>query len=290
MNPGNGRKEDHQKRYAEKENNQMKETEKNAGGNTAVRGMSVTHHIDRVKQPRGGYLNPKSMTVTLLGDGMEALHEKENINPGVVGAAVDYLTRFLLGTPKEEAFAVSVIGAMNIGERKNAEKLLEEVKGLDDQSVINAVKLCSYDVCFRSGRMWYRPVEEIMPDAETIDNIRMMVERSLKFIEAYGPKVLDGFDFEGGYTQLVTSGDGDFTTKDTLWDWKVTKKPINKDQTLQLLMYWRMGLHSVHPEFKDIRYLGIFNPRTNKVYRIATADIDANVIKEVEEKVIGYKE
>ncbi|MFU0512184.1 hypothetical protein [Gardnerella leopoldii] len=35
-------------------------------------------------------------------------------------------------------------------------------------------------------------------------------------------------------------------------DFKVSKEKLDKDQTLQLLMYWRMGLHSIHPEFQNI--------------------------------------
>ena len=49
-----------------------------------------------------------------------------------------------------------------------------------------------------------------------------MVERSLKFVEEYGPIILEGFTFEGGYTDIVQAGDGDFITEDTLWDFKVT--------------------------------------------------------------------
>ena len=48
-----------------------------------------------------------------------------------------------------------------------------------------------------------------------------MVERSLKFVEEYGPIILEGFTFEGGYTDIVQAGDGDFITEDTLWDFKV---------------------------------------------------------------------
>lgn len=33
------------------------------------------------------------------------------------------------------------------------------------------------------------------------------------------------------------------------------------------------GLHSIHPEFKDIKYLGIYNPRMNTASRIAVEDI-----------------
>ena len=137
--------------------------------------------------------------------------------------------------------------------------------------------------------MGYKPVDEIMPDDGAIENIITMVNRSLKFFDSYGPKILDGFTFDGGYTDIVSTGDGDFTTKDTLWDFKVSKAPIKKEHTLQLLMYWRMGLHSVHPEFKEIQYLGIYNPRLNTVSRIAVTDIPEDVIKEVEMEVIGYK-
>ena len=117
-----------------------------------------------------------------------------------------------------------------------------------------------------------------------------MVERSLKFFEQYGPKVLDGFTFEGGYTDMVRSGDGDFTTKDTLWDFKVSKTKPKKEHTLQLLMYWRMGLHSVHSEFKSVKYLGIYNPRLNVVYQLDVNDISDELISEIEKEVIGYKD
>ncbi|KRK10190.1 hypothetical protein FD11_GL002144 [Ligilactobacillus pobuzihii E100301 = KCTC 13174] len=51
-----------------------------------------------------------------------------------------------------------------------------------------------------------------------------MVQLSLNFFEQYGPKKVDGFTFEGGYTDLITSGDGDFITEDTLWDFKVSRE------------------------------------------------------------------
>ncbi len=251
-------------------------------------GCSVTSRIKQIKQPRGGYIKPKSMTVKVLGEGIEALNPNESTNAALMGLAVDYLTRFMLGAPVESAFFISLIGARVINEETRAKKLMNGVNGLDSKSVINAVKLCGFDVCYRVGLMCYKPVDEIMPDDASIENIITMVNRSLAFFESYGPAVLDGFTFEGGYTDVVSAGDGDFTTKDTLWDFKTSKNPITKEQTLQLLMYWRMGLHSIHPEFKDIEYLGIFNPRQNTVSRIAVADIPEDVIKEVDRDVIGY--
>ena len=46
----------------------------------------------------------------------------------------------------------------------------------------------------------------------------------MKFWEDYGPIVKDGFTFEpNGYTEIVNSGDGDYLTADTIWDFKVSK-------------------------------------------------------------------
>lgn len=253
-----------------------------------ISGASVTQRIKQVKQPRGGYIKPKELEVISLGDGADALNPEENVHASLIGLSVDYLTRFLTGAPAEDVFKISLLGAEIIGETKLAETLLADLKGLDDMSITNAIKLSGFDVCLRAGIMGYMPVEDINPDANTIANVRTMVERALHFLDVYGPKVLDGFTFEGGYTSMVTAGDGDFTTADTLWDFKVSKAQVKKEHTLQLLMYWRMGLHSVRPEFQNVKYLGIYNPRMNEVSRIAVADISQEVIDEVEFEVIGY--
>lgn len=252
-------------------------------------GCSVTRRIKQIKQPRGGYIKPKDFMVTSLGDGIDALHPEENIHPSLIGLSVDYLSRYMAGASEMEAFRISHAGARIIGEDRLAEDLLREINGLDDRSIINAIKLSGFDVCLRSGPMGYKPIEEINPDQDTIENVRTMVERSLDFFEQYASEVIEGFTFEGGYTSVVSSGDGDFMTRDTLWDFKVSKMSIKKEHTLQLLMYWRMGLHSVHPEFKQIEYLGIFNPRLNQVYRLAVKDIPEDIIQIVEIDVIGYK-
>ncbi len=251
-------------------------------------GVSVTQRIKQVKQPRGGYIKPKELTVVSLGNGADALNPVENVHASLMGLAVDYMTRFMTGAPAPDAFSISLMGAQIVGEMDLAQKLLADVEGLDDKSIICAVKLSGFDVCFRAGIMGYKPVQDINPDADTIANVRVMVQRALHFLDVYGPKILDGFTFEGGYTDIVATGDGDFTTADTLWDFKVSKMPVKKEHTLQLLMYWRMGLHSVHSEFHSVKHLGIYNPRTNEVSRIAVTDISQDVIDEVESEVIGY--
>ncbi|AQW26402.1 hypothetical protein LI058_14970 [Clostridium perfringens] len=250
--------------------------------------VSVTQRIKQIKQPRGGYIRPKEFNITILDDNIK-LNEKENIHSSLVGLAVDYMTRYSIGTPINEAFKISIMGASIIGESKFAQKLIEEIEGLDDNSIVNACKLVGYDVCCRAGIIGYKPVQNINPDKDTIDNIRYMIKRSLKFIEIYGPIIKDGFTFEGGYTNLVSKGDGDFLTKSTLWDFKVSTKNPTNAHTLQLLMYYLMGINSTNEKyFKDVEKLGIFNPRLNSVYLLEIKKISSEIIKEISEKVIGY--
>ena len=249
--------------------------------------VSVTQRISKVKQPRGGYIKPKDFIVTdLLDDNI--LNERENIHSSLVGLAVDYLTRFLNGAPIEDAFKISLMGAFNVKEIELANDLLFNIQGTDDISIESASKMVGFDVAYRAGIAGYKPVELINPDKETISNIRIMVNRGLNFLKLYGPIVKDGFTFEGGYTPSINTGDGDFLTENTIWDFKVSKSAPTNKHTLQLLIYYLMGVHSIHTEFKQIENLGIFNPRLNKVYLLPISTISNEIINEVNTTVIGY--
>ncbi len=249
--------------------------------------FSVTQRIKTVTQPRGGYLKPSAFESISFNDNC-VLHDAENIHPSLIGIAVDYMTRFLTGTEKETAFSISLTGAKLISQESNAIKLLNRITGVDDTSIINACKLAGYDVCFRAGVYNYKPVEGINPDCNTIENIRIMINRSIAFFNEYGPVIENGITFVGGYTNLVSSGDADFITSDTLWDFKVSKQKINSKQTLQILMYYVMGIHSTNSNLSNITKLGFFNPRLNIVYLINTCDISAETIKIIENDIIGY--
>lgn len=258
---------------------------------------SVTHRISQVTQPRGGYIRPRGLTVKMLGDGIETLNPNENVSPVLMGITVDYMTRFMTGTPARDAFDISFLGAKMLEKHgiglehdplAKAQTLIDRVKGLDSESLTAALQLSGFDTAYRAGLMTYRSVDTISPDAATLINLRTMVERGMHFFDIYGPKILDGLTFPGGYTNTVNRGDGDFLTYDTLWDFKVSKKRPTSKHTLQLLMYWRMGLHSTVVDYFAVRYLGIYNPRLNTVYRITTENIPIDVIDTVERKVIGY--
>lgn len=156
--------------------------------------------------------------------------------------------------------------------------------------------------------MMAKNYKETNPDRKTVENIRIMVNRSLAFFNKYGPVTKDGFTFEpvdgresdyqrmcetkkgswGGYTSTVETGDGDFLTRDTLWDFKVTVSEPTSKHTLQLLMYWIMGQHSKQEVFKTITKIGIFNPRLNKVYLFAVNNLPKEIIEVVETEIICY--
>lgn len=250
---------------------------------------SVTKRIQLIKQPYGGYVRPSSFHKFTIEDN-EELFEIENINPGLVGIAVDYLTRFLIEGNKEVAFEISLLGAKRINQTEKALNLLNSVKGLDDESIICACKLAGYDVCKRASVAAYKPVEEINPDVNTIANIKIMVNRSMAFIKQYGPIVEMGITFEGGYTTIVSSGDADFMTFDTLWDFKVSRSKLRANQTLQIIMYYIMGMHSKKGVFKNIKNLGIYNPRKGIICILPISEIKYETIQKIESEVLAYEE
>ena len=278
--------------------------------------MTVTQRIADVQQPRGGYIKPSAFKATTLNDGI--ILGEENVSGIIIGLAVDYLTRFMMGADLRDAFRISLkvahaaqeLELVSFNAEEVAEHLLDDIKGLDQRSIISACKLVSFD-------SWYRnPISALLgtdyscidPNSSTIENIKTFVKRSITFFEEYGPVISDGFNFKpekldpsafekmnetgtgsyGGYTPTVSAGDGDFLTNDTLWDFKVSKSKPTSKHTLQLLMYWIMGQHSGQKIFKGITRLGIFNPRLNIVYLYDVKDIPDEVIEAVEKDVICY--
>ena len=258
---------------------------------------SVTGRVKEIKQPQGGYLSIKEFKVVELSN-TKRLNDIENIHASVIGMAVDYLTRLMNGASVIEAFKISLLGAARAEEFevKNAKNeilsYVLNIKGLDDESIINACKAVSFDVWVRNfiSAMTTKRAKDINPDLKTIENIRILVERSISFWEKYGPIKISGFGFnKNARTEIITSGDGDYLTEDTMWDFKISKsEPTTKD-TLQLLIYYIMGLHSGEDYYKNIKKIGFYNPRLNKVYTYEVNKLSKDTIKEIEKDVIGYK-
>lgn len=257
--------------------------------------LSVAHRIKTVQQPLKGYV-----PVALF---ME-YHYVDEYSPAIIepafapiqGMAVDYMTRFLLTNDKEAAFNISIMGAKLVDEAMetnkeliNIKKLLNGVTGLDDLSIKNACQIVGYDTAYRAGVKAFQDVNTIIPNEKLIENVRIMVIRGLTFLKSVQPIIKTEVTFEGGYTTLVSSGDGDYLTKDTIIDFKVSTAKLSSKWTLQLLMYYLLGIHSKHSEFKQIKYLCIFNPYENKSYVADLKDISDESKYKVSNLVLGYK-
>lgn len=254
--------------------------------------FSVTQRVKNVKQPWGGYIRPKTLNKKELPSQQSLFDIKEEtIQPTTMGIVVDYLTRFEMGSTAMDAFNVSLQGARLIseGEEDKAYRLAKNIKGLDSESIVNACRLVNYDVARRAGVHHYNSEAFVAPDEQTLFNVREMVNRSKQFFADYGPVTWDGFTFAGGYTDIISSGDGDFLTASSLWDFKVSKNPPTKDHTLQLLVYYLMGLASENKTyFQELKHLSLFNPRLNTIRWVDVADIPGDVIHKVQTDVIGY--
>lgn len=257
--------------------------------------LSVTDRIKTVQQPQGGYV-PKSFFLEKEYEDYYSVSEVRSDLASIQGTVVDYLTRFMLTNDKYDAFDISLQGARKIDdayenedETRNIMALLEKVTGLDDDSIKAACKIVYYDSAFRIGVKAYKKPNDSDFTSNLFLNIKILVKRSLMFFNSIGGITSTKMTFEGGYTDLVTSGDGDYLSKDTLIDLKVSKEDFSSRWSLQLLMYYLLGFHSIHPEYKKIKKICIFNPYKNKSYLCKIKDISDESMYKVSCEVLGYK-
>ncbi len=251
------------------------------------RGTSVMGRIRDLRPNLKAYIDPKKMDEIPYDDGLEL--GKENIDPSIVGTAVDYLSRLELCGNVEEAFHISILGGKMSENPDELRGYLSRINGTDDESIANACRACLFDSYYRRGRPPETAPSKTSPDHRTCENIRIMLGRTETFFRNFGPVVKFEPDFKGAYTETVSSGDGDFLTNDTIWDFKVSKYPPTHEQTLQLAMYYIMGKRSLWPEYYEMRNIGIFNPRLNMVYLLNMNDVPEETIGEIERDVIRYR-
>lgn len=257
---------------------------------------SVINRIKQIKQPHGGYLPVRNFDVKDFGGEKVTNLEEENITPVIIGLAVEYLTRYYLDRDRviEEAFAVSLRGAFLVNQLERAYhccEIIEDEEYLTDRAIINACYLVSYDIAVKAGPWVFNPSILNHPNPKTINNIRLFVERSVYFLNVVDKVEMLKFVLpKDSLTYFCSSGEGDFTTKEGMWDLKVSKnKPTSKD-TLEVLIYYLMGLQAeeLRRHFLDFKRIGFFNPRLNQVYSYEVKNIPDEVIDDVMSFVIGY--
>lgn len=190
-----------------------------------VRMFSVTQFIRRV-----GMSLPQTYTVKVqrfVKDDIQLDTDSESM--WLFGLATDYLARLVFGDNPQKAFEISLKGAKNVGELNKATELLKSVNtSLDNKCIINACKLCAYDVAYRTSPALYSNVDNINPSEKTISKIRVLVKRTVKFLKQNSKWVDYDIDFPRGYSELISKGDCDYITDEALWDLKVTNDKTAK--------------------------------------------------------------
>lgn len=241
-----------------------------------------------VSQPNGGYIPPQSLTVSQIDEG--ELTIPSELNPAYVGLSVQYMATYIFTGSYEKATEIShkVLFRMppdDFDRLMELDHAFESSNDRLDQMAIMYAVSC-YDKLYREGRISDRLSPVI--SMESKEFLMTLVDRILSFFHRHGVVELE-MDFRGGYTSTVRTGDGDILTKDGVWDVKVSKNEPNANQTLQVLMYYLMGTHSIHRElYQDLTKIGLYNPLKGREYWIELSTISKETLKSVENDVIGY--
>lgn len=271
--------------------------------------IPVTEWVRHVKQPRGGYLPIKSMHVTEVDDG-RTLHPDENLGPGTVGTAVDYLSRVLAGADASEVYALPLAGAEKLGMSARARRYLAEIAMFSDdgepcEELIRAgVNLGRFDVVFKAGQSKYLGAlnGEVAISPETTENIGIMLGRVTAFRGRHGMDASATarwmrYNIPGGLPGTDgMSGEADIVSRDAVWDCKAMKTQLRATYSLQLLAYYVMlwqgsGRDMVECMAQGERNpmvpgpgdftLGFFNPRTNTEHAIHVSELNPEIFKSV---------
>jgi hypothetical protein len=115
---------------------------------------------------------------------------------------------------------------------------------------------------------------------ETLMHIAEMRARVSRCFERFGKPTHSGtWPVQSDRFHLV--GHIDFVSADTIWDLKVSSTGPSKVDVLQLLLYWLAASDDLANSL-EIAYVGIFNPRMDTAWRVAVADIPAEVLGALE--------
>lgn len=296
---------------------------------------SVTQRIDEIKQPKGNYLPIKSFTEQkLINDGI-VLEYKSSEDArkfaSSLGLVVDYISRYLYSKDIIESFFISFLSIYKylsssqytthsfsddecLSLYQDFKQKLYSIEKLDvsniNQESIDIIKnifvIVQLDGIYRAGyepeKLWEKTtsgIKLIFNNNQEIPNYictnaLICIRRTLAFFNSQ-QEIIFGECFGNG--KLISTGDCDFISQDTIWDMKVSSVNIYKNSkankwTLQILIYYLMLKHHTHHNFSkytNVKNVGIFNPYLNVCYTLQVDKfVNNDYIKEIENEIIGF--
>ena len=177
------------------------------------------------------------------------------------------LTRYMITKNPIFSMATPSTGAMRAelylgisGSMGDFHDLLLNLKGIDDDSIIAVVRMIKYlKYTVKYENLNYDFTD---PDKELIQNIRTMVERSLKFIESENIKIKDhGIDIEEDDIVNSSAFSSDIYISDgkLVWMSKKLHEPCSED-IIELYDFYKRGVMSDEPElFAPVEWLVLYS-------------------------------
>ena len=249
---------------------------------------TISSIIPEIHQPKNGLLPINIFDRNKLND-PNTLNKVPQKMEKIIYNTVNCLVRYFLKRDAVSAFEPCYLGASFIREEHKAQMIAKKVTGLDDTSIIACVHLASYEECLRSVSE-YRYIDDREISAEIIKNIKVLFNRIMSFMSRYGSKIIYNHSLEGGYSDVIDTGVVPFVTSESLLMLSFNEVEPTPEETLEMLIYFVMGRHSIYPTLKEIKYVSFFNPITNTFYRCSAALISGTAMTLVEEKVLKYNE
>lgn len=296
---------------------------------------SVTQRISEIRQPHGGYLPIKLFTeYKLADDGLVLKYNSSDDSKrfaSMMGLVVDYVSRYLFSKDIFKSFDISFLSIIEYLTKPNyttnsfseneclslyndfKQKLfsIEQLNiDIDSRNNIDIIKnifiIVQLDSIYRAGyeaeELWKKSSSGIklifnknqeIPDY-ICNNALTCIRRAISFYKTQ-KNITFGECFGNG--ELISTGDCDFISHDTIWDMKVSSTNIYKNSkvnkwTLQILIYYLMLKHPTHHNFSkyiSVKNVGIFNPFFNVYYLLDISKFtNSDYIKEIEEEIIGF--
>ena len=226
----------------------------------------------------------------------------ENTSSTMISITTNYLTRYLLLKEmnnsklseiecKEKAFLIPKKGSQISNKEEEFNDLLKKINAknyeIDNETVINAMQISNFTFFYWIDDFKYEKIKEANPDKETINNIKIMIQRSVSFFknhDFYECSLL--FDDAFQYTKCITKADANFMSKKTLWNFTIEKEmKKEKNHLIKLLTYYSLSKkirNSENSIYKDLDSVGVFNPWLNVCFFWKIKDIDKNLICEID--------
>lgn len=130
--------------------------------------VTITALSNKVKQPKGGYL-PVKLFKEIHYNTKNELFPDENVSKSLIGTTVDNMTRILLGAKPKKVFQPAINGMMaaKVDIFGDSFDLIDEVTGLDDDSILAAFQLSIYEAIYRNGYRTSVNLENKLTDNHT---------------------------------------------------------------------------------------------------------------------------